>query len=111
MADTIQFVGGDDLVEPFQITANGAPVDLTGAVVSGRVRSRVSQVSFDLAPGAGLEMSALAPTGTDPHGFIVLSELQTASLPIGAVSDVRISVMDQNGLVASTFTHTLERLP
>lgn len=109
MFDSIRFVGGDDLIDPFQIVGtDGRIVDLDGATITGRIIYPRGQVT--LSAGAGLEISELLPSGDNPHGFLVLTGVQTAVLPLGALSRYFLSVLDKTGRLTTTETKYLERV-
>lgn len=111
-SDTIRFVGGDDLVEPFTISANGSPVDLTGLSVTGEIRWG-GAVQIVLAPEAGLNIANMQADPIHPHGFIILTKQQTAQVPTGRVAKLRLHVTypaGGGGYVLSSFDRYLDRL-
>lgn len=107
---TIQFVGGDDLIEPFRITnPDGTLVDLTGAVVTAKVLNRGAEI--DLSMGSGIEVASPLPTTDgEAHGFVILRSDQTLSLPLGNLTTLRITVQGSDGLIFSTIDEPLERI-
>jgi hypothetical protein len=115
MADSVQFIGGDHLVEPFLINAeDGSIADLTDVPISGSITW--DEGSIALASNSGLHLSNVKPDlaeGSDPqepHGYLVLTPEQTSALPMGRQTVFRLTVVNK-GLRSSTFQKYLERLP
>lgn len=115
----LRFVGGNDVIEPFLLTAtDGSIVDLTTMrPLTGGVWWR-SLERFPLTIGAGLridnETPPLAGSGETqvPHGVAILTSAQTSDMPFGVVANIRIDARSLvEGLLMSTYFALLERIP
>lgn len=115
MAETLQFVKGDELIETFLVEhSDGEILDLTGLSVRGVIRwKRHGRIL--LTVGAEIEVETMAPVraadpvNQQPHGFFRLTEDQTAIIPYGAVAFLRMTVIE-TGVTLSTFEYPLEIL-
>lgn len=112
---TVQLVGGDDFVHGFVIEdSDGEILDLSGYAVSGNVFWR-GRVRVLLANGVEIDVQTLYPELApdpevqEPHGYIVLTEEQTATIPFGAIASIGLTV-NRGGLTLSTFDVYLDRV-
>lgn len=117
MSSAVKFVGGDEVVEPFLIeSSEGNIIDLSGLTVTGSIwwrgKSRIA-----LTVIAGIEIENLFPARNndpdlqEPHGNIRLSEVQTALIPYGRISSLRMRVVTPDSVTMSSYLAPLERVP
>lgn len=109
---SIEFVGGDEVRQPFKVTI--AKLDGTIEVAdlsTSMVRVVTAPVPIHLTEeNGGVEiLSALPPAGS-PHGIFVLKEEHTILLPIGRGVTARVIVTDLNGVTTSSVAVDLGRL-
>lgn len=115
MTTPLEFVGGDDVIEPFLIEkTDGTIQDLTGTYLSGVVAWR-GRNRITLSVGSELLITNMAPARAVvdadqiPHGHFRLTELQTILIPEGQIALLRLTVVE-GGVTMSTYNYPLKRV-
>lgn len=113
-ADGVErFRPGTTIRLPFLITADGTIVDITDGVVSAIVEP-IGGVDILLTVGDGIDIEnfnpPVAPAGLEqqPHGFITLTQAQTADLPLGRLTELTILYMTPEAVQTHAPTIWLE---
>lgn len=118
MTVALQFVGGDEIVEPFLLHGSqGTIIDLSGLALSGGVWwQRRERISLAVGAGLGVEVVTPLPATTagdvpqDPHGYIRITEAQSALIPLGQIASLRLKAVNADGVTMSSFFAPLERI-
>lgn len=115
MTATTPLVGGDEFIEPFLLEdEDGEILDLTGLAVTGwlrwRGKDRIALTGAELDVRTMAPERAVDPAVQDPHGFVHLLEEQTAVIPVGALTEIFMTVVDDEGVTLSTYEGVLERI-
>lgn len=113
MTVALSFVGGDEIIEPFLLeNSDGEIFDLTGMTVSGGIWWRERErMPLTVGAGLGIEITSLLPPDVQtPHGFIRLTEAQTALIPQGQVASIRVVAVSGDAVTMSSYFYPLERI-
>lgn len=97
----IEFNGGDEIRQPFQIKTSGQVTDLTGCTITASIFLSYGR-SLQLAEGNGIEVENRTPEGDQPHGLLILNEEQTKTFPSGRQGRLRLIVSNAAGVTMST---------
>ena len=106
MPDII-FNGGDEVRQPFRVSAQNLPVDLTGCEVKVLIVTRSKTIELTL--NHGVTITRFDPTVDEAHGEFILTEEQTQSLSPNYPISARIVVINPQGITMSTQTAKLIR--
>lgn len=104
VAVDIEFNGGDEVRQPFLLATSAGAIDLTGCSVSALVTWGTGQMSFSPV------IDDTSPDPNQPHGTLILSELDTMQMPQGKCSKLRFIVVNAQGVTQSTTETWLNRL-
>lgn len=106
MPDII-FNGGDEVRQPFRVSAQDLPVDLTGCQVKVIIATRAKTI--ELTVNNGVTITRYDPTSEEAHGEFILTEEQTKSLSPNYPITARIVVINPQDITMSTQTVKLIR--